>query len=125
VVKLTRILHHSVNVEGGLGDAMGFYGRLLGLGDLPRPEIPGVDGHWFAAGDVQVHLVDAPGGPGPIRPTGPHVCFGVEDLDAALAELEAEGIDYTRGAQGSTVQIWIVDPSGNTVELQQDPAFTR
>jgi catechol 2,3-dioxygenase-like lactoylglutathione lyase family enzyme len=124
-VKLTRILHHSVNVEGGLIGAEDFYGRLLGLGDLDRPEIPGVEGRWFGIGDAQVHLVDAPAGPGPIRPTGPHVCFGVEDLDAAVAELEAQGIEYTRGAQGSTVQIWIVDPSGNTIELQQDPAVTR
>jgi catechol 2,3-dioxygenase-like lactoylglutathione lyase family enzyme len=121
-MRLTRILHHSVNVEGGLADAEDFYRRLLSLDDLSRPEIPGVDGHWFAIGDAQVHLVDAPAGSGPIRPTGPHVCFGVEDIDAAVAELEAEGIDYTRGAQGSTVQIWIADPSGNTIELQQDPA---
>jgi catechol 2,3-dioxygenase-like lactoylglutathione lyase family enzyme len=124
-MKLTRILHHSVNVEGGLTEAEGFYRRLLALDDLPRPQIPGVDGHWFGIGDAQVHLVDAPAGPGPIRPTGPHVCFGVEDLDAAVAELEAQGIEYSRGAQGSTVQIWIIDPSGNTVELQQDPAVTR
>jgi catechol 2,3-dioxygenase-like lactoylglutathione lyase family enzyme len=123
-MKVTRILHHSVNVEGGLAEAEGFYRQLLDLGDLPRPEIPGIDGHWFGVGDAQVHLVDAPAGPGPIRPAGPHVCFGVADLDAAVAELEAQGIDYTRGAQGTTVQIWIVDPSGNTIELQQDPAVT-
>jgi catechol 2,3-dioxygenase-like lactoylglutathione lyase family enzyme len=123
-MKLTRILHHSVNVEGGLAGAEDFYRQLLALGDLSRPEIPGIDGHWFGIADAQVHLVDAPAGPGPIRPAGPHVCFGVEDLDAAVAELEAQGIDYTRGAQGTTVQIWIVDPSGNTIELQQDPAVT-
>ncbi|HEX4220641.1 MAG TPA: VOC family protein [Acidimicrobiales bacterium] len=124
-MKLTRILHHSVNVEGGLGEAAGFYRQLLALEELSRPEIPGVEGHWFGLADAQVHLVGAPAGPGPIRPTGPHVCFGVDDLDAAVAELEARGIDYTRGAQGSTVQIWIVDPSGNTIELQQDPAVNR
>jgi catechol 2,3-dioxygenase-like lactoylglutathione lyase family enzyme len=121
-VKLTRILPHSVNVEGDLGGAVGFYRDLFALSDLPRPEIPGIEGHWFAVGDAQVHLVDAPAGPGPIRPAGPHVCFGVEDLDGAVAELEAQGIDYTRATQGTTVQIWIIDPSGNTVELQQDPA---
>jgi catechol 2,3-dioxygenase-like lactoylglutathione lyase family enzyme len=115
-MKLTRILHHSVNVEGGLADAASFYRRLLALDELSRPEIPGVEGHWFGIADAQVHLVGAPAGPGPIQPTGPHVCFGVEDLDAAVAELEA---------QGSTVQIWIVDPSGNTIELQQDPAISR
>ena len=67
-MKLTRILHHSVNVEGGLAGAEDFYRQLLALGDLPRPEVPGIDGHWFSIGDAQVHLVDAPAGPGPIRP---------------------------------------------------------
>ena len=39
----------------------------------------------------------------------------------AIAELETRGIDYTRAVQGEhTVQIWIVDPAGNTIELQQE-----
>ena len=46
------------------------------------------------------------------------------DLDAAIAELEAAGIPYVEGAQGTTVQIWFVDPAGNTVEIQQDPEYT-
>jgi catechol-2,3-dioxygenase len=25
-----------------------------------------------------------------------------------------------RGAQGTVVQIWFVDPAGNTIEIQQD-----
>ena len=78
-------------------------------------------GHWFAAGDVQLHLVDADAGTDPgIQPTGPHVCFAVDDLDAAIAELERDGIPYVRGAQGTVVQIWFADPAGNTVEIQQD-----
>ena len=55
-----------------------------------------------------------------IRPTGPHVCFAVDDLDGAVAELERDGIPYVRGAQGAVVQIWFADPAGNTVEIQQD-----
>ncbi len=120
-MNVTRILHHSVNVEGQLDVTTTFYADLLGMSDLVRPEIPGVGGRWFGVGDAQVHLVDAPGGDGPIRPTGPHVCFGVEDLDAAIAELEKQGIPFARGAQGPVVQIWITDPAGNTVELQHDP----
>ncbi len=120
-MRVTRILHHSVNVEGGLADCVAFYQRFA-LPDLPRPEIPGVDGHWFGAGEAQVHLVDAPQGDAAIRPTGPHVCFGVEDLDSTIAELERDGVPYLRANQGEVVQIWVIDPAGNTVELQQDPA---
>ncbi|HEV3281643.1 MAG TPA: VOC family protein [Acidimicrobiales bacterium] len=119
-MRVTRILHHSVNVEGRLAEAEAFY-RGLNLPGLPRPHIPGVEGRWLRAGSAQVHLVDAPAGGSAIRPTGPHVCFGVEDLDGAIAELERDGVPYVRGVQGEVVQIWVADPAGNTVELQQDP----
>jgi catechol 2,3-dioxygenase-like lactoylglutathione lyase family enzyme len=120
-MKVTRTLHHSMNVEGGLGDCVSFYSGLLGMHDESRPVIPGVEGHWFAAGGVQLHLVDAPAGDTGIQPTGPHVCFAVADLESAIAELDQAGIPYLRGAQGEVVQIWIVDPAGNTIEIQQDP----
>jgi catechol 2,3-dioxygenase-like lactoylglutathione lyase family enzyme len=119
-VKVTRILHHSFNVEGDLDGCVEFY-RRLSLTDTPRPSIPGVAGHWFGVDQAQVHLVDAPAGDTDIRPTGPHVCFGVEDLDAAVAELEGAGIPFVQGWQGAVRQIWVADPVGNTIELQQDP----
>ncbi len=119
-MKVTRTLHHSINVQGMLPGSVDFYRQLLGLPDESRPTIPGVDGHWFGAGTIQLHLVDAPA-EGTIQPTGPHVCFAVSDLPGAVAELEEAGIPFVEGAQGSTVQIWFVDPAGNTIEIQQDP----
>jgi catechol 2,3-dioxygenase-like lactoylglutathione lyase family enzyme len=57
----------------------------------------------------------------PIDTTGHHYCVAVDDLDTAIAELEARGIEYVRAVQGeNTVQIWIADPAGNTIELQQE-----
>lgn len=57
----------------------------------------------------------------PIDSTGHHFCVAVDDLDAAVTELEGHGIAYERAVQGEgTVQIWITDPAGNTIELQQD-----
>jgi catechol 2,3-dioxygenase-like lactoylglutathione lyase family enzyme len=119
-MKVTRTLHSSVNVEGHLDESVEFYRQLFGMGDDPRPIIPGIEGHWFNTVNAQLHLVDAPEGPGPIRPAGHHVCFAVTDLDEAIAELERKGIPYAEGAQGTVVQIWIVDPAGNTIELQQE-----
>jgi glyoxylase I family protein len=118
-MNVTRTLHHSFNVEGNLDACVDFYRQLLHLPDEVRPAI-NVDGHWFAAGDVQLHLVDADPGTAVISPTGPHVCFAVEDLDDAIAELERDGIPYVRGTQGTVVQIWFADPAGNTVEIQQE-----
>ena len=120
---VTRALHVSVNVEGELGPNREFYRRLFGLDTKVRPEIPGIAGHWFAVGDAELHLVDAPATDRTIRPAGNHFCVAVEDLDAAIEELEREGVEYVRGAQGAVVQIWIADPAGNTIELQQDRAL--
>ncbi len=126
-MRVTRVLHASVNVEGRLDDAVRFYAEVFDLPSDERPEIPFVGGHWFRAG-AQIHLVDAPMAGSGIDPTGPHFCLGVEDLEGAVAELEARGIEYFRATQpgvgaaaGTEVtQVWIVDPAGNTIELQQD-----
>lgn len=126
-MKVTRILHASINVSGTLAEVDRFYDEVLGLTTAPRPDIPGVDGRWFAVGDGQVHLVDAPMAGSGIDPTGPHFCLGVEDIEAVVAELDERGIPYLRATQSGTsaqadgvVQIWCTDPAGNTVELQQD-----
>jgi catechol 2,3-dioxygenase-like lactoylglutathione lyase family enzyme len=122
LVQVTRILHAAVNAKGSLDETRSFYAGTLGLEEAPRPEIPGIPGHWLSVGDAQVHLIGAaPAGEG-IDPTGHHVCLAVADLAAAVAELEAADVAYARASQGPVVQIWIVDPAGNTVELQQDPA---
>jgi catechol 2,3-dioxygenase-like lactoylglutathione lyase family enzyme len=123
-MKVTRFHHVSVNChDATLDDMVAFYSGLLGLDDVPRPDIPGVGGHWHAVGDQQLHVVAAPPRGTPIDSTGNHYCVVVADLDAAIAELEARGIPYQRGVQNeSVVQIWINDPAGNTLELQQEIA---
>jgi catechol 2,3-dioxygenase-like lactoylglutathione lyase family enzyme len=122
---ITRFHHVSVNTNSTpLNEMVDFYRDVLGLADLSRPEIPGIPGHWHAVGDQELHLVGAPPNGTPIDSTGHHYCVAVTDLDAAIAELDEQGIAYQRGVQGAgTVQIWIIDPAGNTIELQQDPAF--
>jgi catechol 2,3-dioxygenase-like lactoylglutathione lyase family enzyme len=121
-VKVTRFHHVSVNSNGApLDELASFYRDVLGLGDKPRPDIPGVPGHWHVVGDQELHLVGAPPRGTPIDATGHHYCVSVADLDGAVSELEQRGIEYQRAVQGeSTVQIWIRDPAGNTIELQQD-----
>ncbi|MHB1711914.1 MAG: VOC family protein [Acidimicrobiales bacterium] len=126
-MRVTRVLHVSVNTAlatEGLDAARRFYGGTLGLASVPRPEIPGIDGLWFSVGDAQLHLVDTATSvdDGGADPTANHFCIAVEDLLAAIDELEAAGIPYVRGAQGDVVQIWLADPIGNTIELQQDQA---
>lgn len=126
-MRVTRFHHVSVNTgDASLGDMVAFYRDVLGLVDDPRPDIPGVPGHWHAVGDSQLHLVGTASLGSPIDPLGDHYCVAVDDLNAAIAELEARGIEYLRAVQGAdrsgggVVQVWFADPAGHTIELQQE-----
>lgn len=121
-MRVTRFLHVAVNTEGAPVEELSrFYREVLELPALTRPQIPGVPGQWLKVGDQQLHLVEAPAAGTAIDPTGDHFCVGVADLDAAVRELEERQIPYARAVQGEdTVQIWITDPAGHTIELQQE-----
>ena len=127
-MRVTRVLHASVNTNRDLEASVSFYRQVLGLCETDRPDIPGVPGVWFAVGGVELHLVgSAPLGVA-LDPGAHHVCFAVDDLDAAVAELEAFSIAFVTGEQhqahGVVRQVWVTDPVGNVVELQQDSEAT-
>ncbi len=49
-----------------------------------------------------------------------HLCLEVEDLDAAIAHIEAQGVALTRPkklACDDTYQCWLRDPNGVKIEL--------
>ena len=115
-MKVTGIQHASVNTHGSSVESLKrFYGEVLGLPLAPRPDI-GVDGYWFEAGPgSQVHVIDAPPAGSGVDPIGNHYCLLVDDLDAAHSELDQAGVPCFRGGD----QVFLTDPAGNTVELQQ------
>jgi len=93
--------------------------EALGLIEIQRPNSISVPGRWLQAGSSKVHLNSRQrregehGFPG----TSPnHICFAVDDLDAAEAALENAGIATTRaGSLGH--QVWF-SLSETTIELQ-------
>jgi len=120
-VKVTRVLHISVNVPGTLDETKRFYADVLGLNEADRPDL-GVAGAWeWIDGSAQLHLIDCePGSAEHINPAGPHFCVGVDDLEATVAELDARGIEHVRIGEGKSSQVWIRDPAGNVIEFQHD-----
>ena len=50
-----------------------------------------------------------------------HVCYEVDDIAAAVAELRKRGIEVTEPKLGSdrTLSAWLADPDGNRIELQE------
>jgi glyoxylase I family protein len=109
-------LHHvSINVTD-VADATRFYTEVLGatLRD-DRPDL-GFDGAWLDLGGQQLHLLE---GETP-RPMGQHFAILVEDLDGAVGELRARGVDVGDPSPiGDARQCFLQDPCGNAIELHE------
>lgn len=110
----TGIHHVSINVSD-LPAAVAFYTEHLGLTlRADRPDLA-VDGAWLDLGPGQVHLIV-----GQVPPDrGQHFAIGVPDLDEAVAELRASGIEVSGPSPiGGNRQAFLSDPDGNRIELQ-------
>ena len=128
----TTIAHIGIAVRD-LETVLPFYRTVLGLEDVPLDDADGARIAGLAAGDSLVELLESKDPASPIgkfvAARGPgihHICFAVDDLDAALDRCRAAGIrliDQTPrlGAEGK--RIAFIHPSstaGVLVELS-DP----
>jgi catechol 2,3-dioxygenase-like lactoylglutathione lyase family enzyme len=120
-MKITSVNHAALNIPAGMAEVRHFYTQLLGIPTVPR-QLPAefadkVPGFWMQLGQTQVHIIQAPLEGRAREPLGPHIAFYVDDLDAAVEELETARVAFDR--LGGFV--FFSDPAGNTIELQQDP----
>jgi len=109
-------LHHvSINVAD-VEDARRFYVDVLGAAERSdRPDF-GFGGAWLDVGQQQLHLIEA----SVPEDRGQHLALLVDDLDGAIAELRADGVDVSDPSPvGTGRQAFTHDPSGNLVELHQ------
>jgi methylmalonyl-CoA/ethylmalonyl-CoA epimerase len=129
--KGTTIAHIGIAVRS-LGDGMSLYRDVLGLAGVPIGDSDGAKIAAVAAGDALVEFLEpeAPGSPIDkfIAKRGPgihHICFAVDDLDAALDRCRAANIrliDETPrpGAEGKRVAfLHPSSTSGVLVELTE------
>jgi catechol 2,3-dioxygenase-like lactoylglutathione lyase family enzyme len=99
-----------------------FYGKVLGLKELPRPEIPGVRGAFFACGEGEIHLGERDSEYMrkniPLNLL-PHVALTVESVEEVKKTLKEEGISYFEFARNplGRNQIFVQDPDGNVLEI--------
>jgi GNAT superfamily N-acetyltransferase len=120
---ITRIDHVQVAAPaGGEGAARAFYGDLLGLHELPKPErLMARGGVWFAVGEQQLH-VGIEESFAPARKAHPALAVPrAGDLSALAAKLEAAG----RAIAWDGPRFYVEDPFGNRVELLAPHAELR
>jgi catechol 2,3-dioxygenase-like lactoylglutathione lyase family enzyme len=107
--------HVAVNVDN-VALSVSFYTEVLGLSvRADRPDL-GIDGAWLDAGNQQVHLLEAP-----IPPNlGQHLSLLVTDMDDAVADIRGHGVAVSDPTGiNDDRQAFLVDPSGNAIELHQ------
>ena len=131
----TKLIHHQLLIVNDIEAARDFYGRVLGVTEIKRPN-PSRPGLWFGCLSNELHIsvrknvLGRPSGLS-LQPQeregreGRHVAFNMDaSLDEVAQLLEREGIPYARGTVGLP-QIFCEDPAGNLVELnngwEQEP----
>jgi catechol 2,3-dioxygenase-like lactoylglutathione lyase family enzyme len=116
-VTVTGIDHVQVAAPPGCEhEARSFYGDMLGLEEIPKPEPLRVRGGvWFRAGAQELHVgVEEPFAPA----RKAHPGLVAADLDALRARLAAAGYDVQDDdALAGTRRFYVSDPFGNRLEL--------
>jgi ribosomal-protein-serine acetyltransferase len=103
---------------GSEGEARWFYGDLLGLPEIEKPEaLRGRGGVWFACGAQQLH-VGVIDDFSPATKAHPALRVGGADLNPVAERLAAAGSDVQwDDAIPGTRRFYTADPWGNRIEL--------
>jgi catechol 2,3-dioxygenase-like lactoylglutathione lyase family enzyme len=118
-MKVVGIDHVQLAIPpGGEDAARKFYGGVLGLVEVPKPEaMRARGGLWFQAGPVQIHLGIEDG----MRASAKvHPALVVTDFDAWLARLAAAGCEWKAAPNDELPGVrrgHTKDPAGNRIEL--------
>ena len=129
--RASRIAHVGIAVRA-LDEILPFYRDILGLPQVPLADADGARIVGLAAGESLVELLEGQSPDSPIgkfvAKRGPgihHICFAVDDLDAALSRCRAAGvrlIDETPrlGAEGKRIAfLHPASTAGVLVELSE------
>jgi catechol 2,3-dioxygenase-like lactoylglutathione lyase family enzyme len=119
--QLVGINHVNVTVPAAFElAAKQFYGGVLGLRQIPKPEGPRKNvGAWYEIGGLQLHLSIEDGPQN--RASDRHVCYQVADIASAKLHFRTAGIEVIPDddpIKGMS-RFFARDPGGNLIEVTQ------
>ena len=108
--------HVQLAAPAGCEDAAhAFFGELLGLEELEKPEpLRSRGGVWFRIGAQQLH-VGVEDGFSPARKA--HPAFSVSGYDELQNRMRAAGVELTEDSSNRLRRCYVADPWGNRIEL--------
>jgi catechol 2,3-dioxygenase-like lactoylglutathione lyase family enzyme len=115
-INFRRLDHVQVCIpRGAEPEAREFYGGLLGLEEVEKPEaVRKNGGMWYNVADVQLHV----GVEEVVAPSKRHPAFEVEDVEGARAFLERNNVRTKDEAPIPGMRRFsFIDPFGNRIEL--------
>ena len=92
-------VHHVAICVADAQKGLAFYCDVLGMTQLPRPDLG--PGCWLDAGGQQVHLMESDTQP----PGANHFAIQVDDIDAAVTDLQEQGVEVHRIARPAIVAL--------------------
>jgi catechol 2,3-dioxygenase-like lactoylglutathione lyase family enzyme len=114
-----RLSHVNVTMpKDGEAAARAFYGGILGLPEIPKPEpIRGRGGVWFEAGEMELHLsIEEPrAGADTYR----HFGLECENVEEMRTRLQAAGVATEDGRPAPWRRFFVRDPFGNRIEIHE------
>jgi glyoxylase I family protein len=119
-----KSLRHVSLCVSDLARAKAFYGDMLGLEELPRPDL-GIPGAWLSlGGDLQLHLLETPerasaGADHRLSIADPHFALWSNHVPSLVEELRGKGLEVLENKPGGAPfqQAFVKDPDGNMVEF--------
>jgi catechol 2,3-dioxygenase-like lactoylglutathione lyase family enzyme len=115
-MEVLGIHHVNVNIHS-LPEALAFYVDGLGFTSFDRPGFT-IDGAWLNMGPHELHLFVRPDA---VIDRNQHFALAVTDINDCARHLDSKGLKYRLAPEmpGVNRQIFIYDPSGNRIELNE------
>jgi catechol 2,3-dioxygenase-like lactoylglutathione lyase family enzyme len=120
-IGIIKVNHVNVTVPASLEQAAkNFYGDLLGLRQIPKPEGTRQNmGAWYDLNGAQLHLSTEEGVQNELSDA--HVCYQVADIAVAKHQFETAAVEVIpdpRPPSGYS-RFFVRDPGGNLIEITQ------